>query len=129
MLHNTGRILILESLKQLNTAFPTTYSSADLLILDQPNPSPLLGISSNSTELACEMFRCLEYCNQHSRKHLGTFCLLFAVKVVADCLDADKNPREVRWLRSNIPPSISNVNGFEIGCQVLQNLPPLPLVS
>ena len=117
-LHNAGRIMIIQLLEALQIDLMSTVA-----VLDEYNFSPLLGISSDKRGLANEICRCVEYCQLKSRKYIGTFCLLFPLKVAYECLESQS--RAGKWLWNKGTSDLANVSGFEIGRDILKSLPSL----
>jgi hypothetical protein len=96
--HNTVRILLLQLCK-IFQLFPNQNPGTDsAIILDIPNPTVLLGISSDSLGLAREILRSLKYCYGKSRRFIFTFSFLFIQEVAYGCFAKDSE--EARWFIS-----------------------------
>ena len=121
--HNTARILLLQMLRSI----PDSSSHWRTLgaLLDETNISPLLGISSDITGLAHEILRCMDFCQAEQHKATGTFCVLLPTRVAYQSLNKDS--REARWLWRRSADQLINLNGFEIGREILRNLPGSPV--
>ena len=102
--HNSFRILLLGIWTKLSES---ELGSMDLpRILEEPNPLPVLGITTDANGLALEILRCLEYCATQSKKFLGTYCVLFPLTVVSKCYP--DTTREGKWLWANALKDLSH---------------------
>ena len=63
--------------------------------LDMSNSTVLLGITSDTLGLACEILRSLNYCYRMSRSFTITFAFLFIQEVAYSCLD--RGSIEAEW--------------------------------
>jgi hypothetical protein len=95
-LFNTTRILLLKTWKTLCNASNEPLENP---ILDEPNDSPVLGITSDIVGLAKEVIRSLDYCHHPSRQFMGTFRAVLPQDVAYACLDPES--REAKFLESS----------------------------
>ncbi|RDW62344.1 hypothetical protein BP6252_11777 [Coleophoma cylindrospora] len=110
-IYNAVRIQLLLLWEILTRAAP--HTAEPQLGLDEPNNTPLLGITSDARGLAREIFQSLEYCHLQSKHHFGTFCLLFPVDFAYGSLGL--NSRESRWLLGNNATEFARFGGYEPG--------------
>lgn len=91
------RILLLQ-LWHMVQPFPNSVQSIgnNGVVLDMPNTTPLLGITSDTKGLACEILRSLTYCYRMSRRFISTFTFLFIQDVAYGCFDRDS--KEALWV-------------------------------
>ncbi|KAL3418828.1 hypothetical protein PVAG01_09049 [Phlyctema vagabunda] len=116
-IHNATRIQLLSlwdmvAKSSTNQIVPTEFT------IQEPNITPLLGITHDSQGLAREIFRSLDYCHIESRHHLGTFCLLFPLDFAYSVLGRES--REARWLWA---VDKAKTNGFKAGAGIMSLLP------
>lgn len=88
---------------------------------DEPNPLPLLGISTDARGLALEIFRSIEFCEHQSRKFMGTFCILFPILYAQQCLGP--NSREGKWLASLSKRRFESFKSIEADVRLSEGLP------
>ena len=96
VVQNSFRIILLRIWSRLSETEtgPTQLSKP----LEEANPLPVLGISTDSAALALEILRCLEFCDACAKKFLGSFCVLFPLNIAQECLPGSS--REGKWLSS-----------------------------
>jgi hypothetical protein len=94
-IYDMMRILLLQLWQRLRFS-PNGLQTSKQIILDMPNRTVLLGISSDVQGLACEILRSLTYCYDKSPQLVGTFSFLFIQDVAYGCFDA--NSIEARWI-------------------------------
>ncbi|KAE9381020.1 hypothetical protein N431DRAFT_396345 [Stipitochalara longipes BDJ] len=95
--YNAARILLLQASKsvtQLSPQFARHPAQSDSLKDD--SGTPLLGINSNSKDLALEIIRSMQYCSDQSGRFLGTFAAVFILDVAYSALE--RGSREAIWL-------------------------------
>jgi hypothetical protein len=92
-LYDTARILLLYIWSKFA---PHLDHDEQALILDEPNNTPLLGITSDMTGLAHEIIRTSEYCHEPSHRFVGTFCVVLPQDTAYACLCPES--REARFL-------------------------------
>lgn len=97
-LHATARLLLLHIWTR---ALPQATRDLSDVVLDEPNSSPLLGISSKVTGLAHEVIRSIDYCQEQSRRFVGTFCVILPQDIAYGSLDPAS--REARALTGGGP--------------------------
>jgi hypothetical protein len=90
--YNTARILILELLRSLLP--PETLPS---VLLEIPNPTPLLGRSSDTKALALEIIRSLDYTNALYENFMGTFCVALVLDVAYTSMEPSSRIRKWLW--------------------------------
>ena len=90
------RILLLQLWRMLQLRPGSSRTNDPGVILDVPNTTALLGITSDTKGLACEILRSLEYSYRTSRCFLYTFSFLFIQGVAYGCFDRDSE--EAIWI-------------------------------
>lgn len=94
--YNAIRILLLQLWDMLQV-HPNSAQSVDQGgVLDIPNSTALLGITSDAKGLASEILRSLTYCYSKSRRFIKTFTFLFIQDVAYSCFDKDSG--EAKWV-------------------------------
>jgi hypothetical protein len=91
--YDAARILLLELLGFL----VPSETSFGAFMLDKPNETPLLGISSDTNALALEIFRSLDYINTHYENFMGTFCVALVLDVAHKALKTNSRMRKWLW--------------------------------
>jgi hypothetical protein len=96
--YNAARILLLQATKSVTRLLPVSarHPTQSNSLKDDPNTTPLLGISSDSRGLALEILRSMQYCSDQSGRFLGTFAAVFILDVAYSALERDS--REAIWL-------------------------------
>jgi hypothetical protein len=80
-IYDSMRILLLQLWHMLQS-FPSLEQTVDRgIVLDMPNGTTLLGITSDIQGLACEIIRSLKYCYDKSRRFISTGSSLFILHV------------------------------------------------
>ena len=109
--YNTVRILLLQLCKTFQL-FPNQNPGTDsAIILDIPNPTILLGISSDSPGLAREILWSLKYCYGKSRRFVFMFSFLFIQEVAYGCFAKDSE--EAEWFISQKWDGLLTVDDIE----------------
>ena len=95
-IYDAMRILLLQLWHKLQL-FPNPIQTTDQgVVLDIPNKSALLGITSDIKSLACEILRSLKYCYGKSRRFVSTFTFLFIQDVAYGCFEPGS--KEAIWV-------------------------------
>jgi len=94
-IYNTIRILLLQTWHRLHKHCNSIRSVDMDIVLDMSNSTVLLGITSDTLGLACEILRSLNYCYRMSRSFTITFAFLFIQEVAYSCLD--RGSIEAEW--------------------------------
>lgn len=77
--------------------FPNSMQAEEQdVVLDLPNRTALLGITSDIKGLASEILRSLEYSYGKSRRFVSTFSFFFIQDVAYGCFD--KGSKEAMWV-------------------------------
>ena len=116
ILYNGARILLLQARQKL---IDSSRPILDLTpLVDEENPTALLGVTSDIQGLALEIIRTSEFCiddKSKTQRFLGTFCLLWPIGAAFMCFDPAS--RVGRWLRGSAQyfkqPSISDPDAPE----------------
>jgi hypothetical protein len=109
--YNAIRILLLQ-LWQMLQLYPSSVQKINpTVVLDIPNRTALLGITSDSRGLACEILRSLTFCYRKSRRFVSTFTFLFIQEVAYGCFDQDS--REARWVTQHGWSKLVNLDDSE----------------
>jgi hypothetical protein len=95
-IHNVMRILLLQLWHMLQLFPSSTQTTSPGVVLDMPNRTALLGITSDTKGLAREVFRSLEYSYRRSRRFVYTFSFLFIQDVAYGCFD--EGSKEALWV-------------------------------
>lgn len=111
LIYDTMRILLLQLWHKLQLVPHLNQSTKQNIILDMPNGTALLGISSDMKGLACEILRTLTYCYGQSRRIGSTFSFLFIQDVAYGCLDPGS--REALWLAEHGWAELANIPDIE----------------
>jgi hypothetical protein len=120
--HNTMRILLLQIWQMLQPFHDSLASANPEVILDVPNRTALLGITSDIQGLACEILRSLKFCYGKSRRFTITFAFLFIQEVTYGCFD--KESEEAKWVAAQGWAELVNSDDIE-DANLLKRLLPL----
>ena len=90
--YNAMRILLLQLWHMLQSIPGSTQTTDRGVVLDMPNPTALLGITSNIKGLACEILRSLKYAYGKCRRFIFTSSFLFLQDTAYGCFD--RNSKE-----------------------------------
>ena len=105
------RILLLQLWNTLQL-FPNSIQTTDQpVVLDMPNRTALLGITSDTKGLACEILRSLTYCYGKSGRFISTFSFLFIQDVAYGCFDRDS--KEAKWVVEHRWAELANFNDIK----------------
>ena len=119
ILHNALRIVLLWLYGRLSqTTFCRTIPMPGLN--NEPSPLPLLGISTDSKGLGLEVFRCVEFCEQQSRKFLGTFCILFPIFFAQYCIEPQS--RVGKWMTGLSDQKLESFKTFQADAKMFKGL-------
>ncbi|KAH8589522.1 hypothetical protein B0O99DRAFT_636687 [Bisporella sp. PMI_857] len=120
-IHNAIRILLLQ-LWQMLLLSPNSIQPTDQgVVLDMLNGTALLGITSDTRGLACEILRSLKYCYRKSRRFISTFSFLFIQDVAYGCFD--QGSREALWIAGHGWAELINSDGTEDANLLERQLP------
>ena len=109
--YNAIRILLLQLWNTLQL-FPSSIQTTDQrVVLDMPNRTALLGITSDTKGLACEILRSLTYCYGKSGRFISTFSFLFIQDVAYGCFDRDS--KEAKWVVEHRWAELANFNDIK----------------
>lgn len=96
--YNAMRILLLQLWHMLRPMpiFGLNRPTNHDVLLDVPNSTPLLGITSNVKGLACEILRSLKYSYRKCRRVIFTSSFFFLQDTAYGCFDQDS--KEAIWI-------------------------------
>lgn len=95
--YDAMRILLLQLWHRLQHLPPNpTQATTQPVVLNTPNGTALLGITSDSQGLASEILRSLKYCYGKSRRFVSTFTFLFIQDVAYGCFE--RGSEEALWV-------------------------------
>jgi hypothetical protein len=110
-IYDAIRILLLQLWHMLQL-FSNSFQSIDQgVVLDMPNRTALLGITSDTKGLASEILRSLTYCYRQSRRFISTFTFLFIQDVAYGCFD--QNSQEAMWVARHGWAELANFDDIE----------------
>lgn len=93
--YNVMRIFVLQLWNMLPLPPNSIRTNTQDVILDMPNGTVLLGITSNTKSLACEILRSLTYCYGKTRRFVSTASFLFIQDIAYGCLE--QGSKEAMW--------------------------------
>jgi hypothetical protein len=127
--YNAARILLLEALEVLSQTPSHLKSHEYLSELNNDNNSqgPLLGISSDISGLAKEIFRSAEYLHTKSDMFMVSFTSMFIFDIAYSALDP--NSREAKWLLSKLALPMRSMHGKGERAKAITVLPTCRLLQ
>lgn len=120
--YNAMRILLLQLWEMLSSPPKSMRTAERNAVLDIPNPTVLLGISSDIKGLACEILQSLPYSYEMSRRFVFTCSFLFIQDVAYGCFA--QHSAEATWVARHGWAAIANADNIE-DANLLRRLPPL----
>ena len=105
------RILLLQLWHMLQLFPNSIQTTGQVIVLDMPNRMALLGITSDTKGLACEILRSLKYCYGKSRRFIGTFTFLFIQDEAYGCFD--QGSKEAIWVAGHGWAELANFVDIE----------------
>ena len=121
-IYDAIRILLLQLWNMPQLLLSSIQPSDPSVVLDVPNRTALLGITSDTKGLACEILRSLEYCYGKSRRFIYTFSFLFIQDVAYGCFD--QGSKEAIWVSGHGWAKLTNFEDIE-DANLLKRLLPL----
>jgi hypothetical protein len=115
------RILLLQLWHMLQLSPNSIQTTDQGVVLDMPNGTVLLGITSDTKGLACEILRSLKYCYGKSRRFISTFSFLFIQDVAYGCFD--QGSKEARWVAAHGWAELTNFDDIEDANLLERQLP------
>lgn len=110
-IYNAIRILLLRLWHVLQIFPHSDPNTSPSVVLDMPNQTALLGITSDIKGLGCEILRSLRYCYLKSRRFIVTSSFFFIREVAYGCFDQDS--KEANWLAAHGWAEFANLNDVE----------------
>jgi hypothetical protein len=120
--YNAMRILLLQLWHMLQPISGLTQTADQDVVLDMPNSTALLGITSNIKGLACEILRSLKYSYGKCRRFIFTSSFLFLQDTAYGCFDQDS--QEAVWVARHGWAELANFDNIE-DANLLKKLLPL----
>ena len=120
--YNAMRILLLQLWNMLQPIPGSSQTTSQGVVLDMPNPTALLGITSNIKGLACEILRSLKYSYRKSRRFIFTGSFLFIQDTAYGCFD--EGSKEAVWVATHGWVELANFDSIE-DANLLRRLLPL----
>jgi len=120
--YDVMRILLLQlwnMLQRLPSSIPTIDQH---VVLDMPNITALLGITSDIKSLACEILRSLKYCYGQSHRFVYTFSFFFIQDVAYGCFD--RSSKEAIWISEHGWAELVNLDDIK-DANLLRRMLPL----
>jgi hypothetical protein len=128
--YNAARILLLEAIVMLSQT-PSPLNSNDYLSMlntnNNNNQGPLLGISSDVSGLAREIFRSAEYLHIKSDEFMVSFTSMFIFDIAYSALDPES--REAKWLLSKLALPMRSMHGKGERAKAITVLPTCRLLQ
>jgi len=110
-MYNATRILLLQLWQRLQLFPSPTRTTNPDVILDTPNRTALLGITSDTKGLASEILRSLKYSYKKSRRLVFTFSFFFLRGVAYGCFD--QGSQEAIWVAGRAWAELGNLDDIE----------------
>lgn len=105
------RILLLQLWHTLQSFSSSIQTIDQEFVLDVPNGTALVGISSDTKSLAREILRSLKYSYGESRRFIHTFNFLFIQDTAYGCFD--EGSKEAIWIAKHGWAELTNVDDIE----------------
>lgn len=116
------RILLLQLWQNLQLFPEESQTAPEGAVLDMPNDTALLGVTSDIKGLGREILRSLKYCYGKSRRFISTFSFLFIQDVAYGCFNQDS--KEALWIVEHGWAELASFDDIE-DANLLQTLLPL----